>query len=130
MSAVSSKTCFWVPPAAAWGAQLHMPAAAADTTHFLFWKVSPDPLHVPMRCVLQRWNHHLHPDIRKDAWTEGEEQQLVAAHRQLGNKWSDIARRLPGGCLWGVLGGVVCERGGGGRAQHRPSLPYMPTVMS
>lgn len=46
--------------------------------------------------VLQRWNHHLHPDIRKDAWTEAEEQQLVAAHRQLGNKWSDIARRLPG----------------------------------
>lgn len=44
----------------------------------------------------ERWNHHLCPGIRKDAWTQAEEEQLVAAHRQLGNKWSDIARRLPG----------------------------------
>eukprot|EP00878_Enallax_costatus_P019180 GHUV01020226.1.p1 GENE.GHUV01020226.1~~GHUV01020226.1.p1 ORF type:complete len:135 (+),score=24.94 GHUV01020226.1:517-921(+) len=29
----------------------------------------------------ERWNHHLRPDIRKDAWTEEEEQQLVAAHK-------------------------------------------------
>ena len=44
----------------------------------------------------QRWNHHLRPDIRKDAWTEEEEHQLVEAHKSLGNKWSDIARQLPG----------------------------------
>jgi hypothetical protein len=45
---------------------------------------------------LQRWNHHLRPDIKKDAWTEEEEAQLVEAHKELGNKWSDIARLLPG----------------------------------
>lgn len=44
----------------------------------------------------ERWNHHLRPDIRKDAWTEEEEQQLVDAHRKLGNRWSDIAKYLPG----------------------------------
>ncbi|WIA37481.1 hypothetical protein OEZ86_014397 [Tetradesmus obliquus] len=44
----------------------------------------------------ERWNHHLRPDIKKDAWTEEEEAQLVEAHKELGNKWSDIARLLPG----------------------------------
>lgn len=44
----------------------------------------------------ERWNHHLRPDIRKDAWTEEEEQLLVEAHQQLGNKWSDIAKMIPG----------------------------------
>lgn len=44
----------------------------------------------------ERWNHHLRPDIRKDAWTEEEEQLLVDAHRKLGNRWSDIAKYLPG----------------------------------
>jgi hypothetical protein len=29
----------------------------------------------------ERWNHHLRPDIRKDAWTQEEEAQLVAAHK-------------------------------------------------
>lgn len=58
---------------------------------------------MPSTPTVQRWNHHLHPDIRKDAWTEGEEQQLVAAHRQLGNKWSDIARKLPGELFGGGL---------------------------
>lgn len=46
--------------------------------------------------MLQRWNHHLRPDIKKEAWTAEEEAQLVEAHKELGNKWSDIARLLPG----------------------------------
>lgn len=45
---------------------------------------------------MQRWNHHLRPDIKKEAWTAEEEAQLVEAHKELGNKWSDIARLLPG----------------------------------
>lgn len=44
----------------------------------------------------ERWNHHLRPDIKKEAWTAEEEAQLVEAHKELGNKWSDIARLLPG----------------------------------
>jgi myb proto-oncogene protein len=47
--------------------------------------------------AVQRWNHHLRPDIKKDAWTEEEEVLLVTAHKSVGNKWSDIARQLPGG---------------------------------
>lgn len=44
----------------------------------------------------ERWNHHLRPDIRKDAWTDKEEELLVKAHTLYGNRWSDIARYLPG----------------------------------
>ena len=44
----------------------------------------------------ERWNHHLRPDIRKDAWTLEEEGLLVDAHAKLGNRWSDIAKLIPG----------------------------------
>jgi hypothetical protein len=30
----------------------------------------------------ERWNHHLRPDINKNAWTEEEEGLLVAAHKR------------------------------------------------
>ncbi|PNH12315.1 Transcription factor MYB98 [Tetrabaena socialis] len=44
----------------------------------------------------ERFNHHLRPDIKKDAWTEEEEELLVAAHLRFGNRWSDIARHIQG----------------------------------
>ncbi|KAK4282385.1 hypothetical protein QN277_013769 [Acacia crassicarpa] len=44
----------------------------------------------------ERWHNHLRPDIRKEAWTEEEDIILIEAHKEVGNKWAEIARRLPG----------------------------------
>jgi hypothetical protein len=44
----------------------------------------------------ERWHNHLNPDIVKENWTEVEEQALFSKHMEFGNKWSDIAKFLPG----------------------------------
>ncbi|XAR58922.1 hypothetical protein NMG60_11014503 [Bertholletia excelsa] len=44
----------------------------------------------------ERWNNHLRPDIKKDTWSEEEERMLVEAHKKFGNRWAEIAKRIPG----------------------------------
>ncbi|KAF5751388.1 putative myb [Tripterygium wilfordii] len=44
----------------------------------------------------ERWQNHLRPDIKKDSWSEEEERVLVEAHSQVGNRWAEIAKRIPG----------------------------------
>lgn len=44
----------------------------------------------------ERWHNHLDPDINKTNWTPEEEVLMAEAHKELGNKWSEIAKRLPG----------------------------------
>ncbi|CAA7046609.1 unnamed protein product [Microthlaspi erraticum] len=44
----------------------------------------------------ERWHNHLRPDIKKDSWSEEEDRILIEAHKEIGNKWAEIARKLPG----------------------------------
>ncbi|XP_022926545.1 transcription factor MYB98-like [Cucurbita moschata] len=44
----------------------------------------------------ERWHNHLRPDIKKDTWSEEEDRVLIEAHAEIGNKWAEIAKRLPG----------------------------------
>ncbi|CAG7872628.1 transcription factor MYB118 isoform X2 [Brassica rapa] len=44
----------------------------------------------------ERWHNHLRPDIKKDGWSEEEDRILISAHKELGNKWAEITRKLPG----------------------------------
>lgn len=43
-----------------------------------------------------RWFNQLDPRINKKAFTDEEEEKLLAAHRLYGNKWAMIARLFPG----------------------------------
>lgn len=44
----------------------------------------------------ERWLNHLNPDIKKGAWTADEDEMLVDLHKSIGNRWSEIAKYLPG----------------------------------
>lgn len=44
----------------------------------------------------ERYINQLAPGIKRGPWSAEEERILHEAHRELGNKWVDIAKRLPG----------------------------------
>ncbi|CAG7887000.1 unnamed protein product [Brassica rapa] len=44
----------------------------------------------------ERWHNHLRPDIKKETWSEEEDRVLIEFHKEIGNKWAEIAKRLPG----------------------------------
>lgn len=55
--------------------------------------------HFPGRVGKQcreRWCNQLDPSIKTGKWSQEEEEALVAAHRRHSNRWSEIARELPG----------------------------------
>ena len=38
----------------------------------------------------------MNPDIKKNKWTEEEDQKIIQLHQDMGNQWSKIAKLLPG----------------------------------
>ncbi|GJM96923.1 hypothetical protein PR202_ga13799 [Eleusine coracana subsp. coracana] len=41
-------------------------------------------------------NHSSSVDHKKDIWSDEEDKVLIEAHKEVGNKWAEIAKRLPG----------------------------------
>lgn len=46
--------------------------------------------------VRERWYNHLDPSLKKTAWTSEEDERLRVLHSKLGNRWTEIARNMPG----------------------------------
>ena len=44
----------------------------------------------------ERWHNHLNPAISKEPWTEDEDRTILVEHARVGNKWAEIASKLPG----------------------------------
>lgn len=61
--------------------------------------------HLPGRIGKQcreRWHNHLNPDIRKERWTEQEDQAIIEAHKKYPFPHEESATSgpsLPSGCL-------------------------------
>ncbi|KAK4803610.1 hypothetical protein SAY86_003427 [Trapa natans] len=43
-----------------------------------------------------RWMNYLRPDVKRDSFSEEEEDLIIRLHKLLGNRWSLIAKRIPG----------------------------------
>lgn len=46
--------------------------------------------------ILARWVNHLDPFVSKSTWTEHEDRFILQRQEQIGNKWAEISRDLPG----------------------------------
>merc|ERR1719240_1542469 len=44
----------------------------------------------------ERWFNHLCPAVKKGEWTEEEDQLIADGVAELGTRWSEIVKRLPG----------------------------------
>ena len=44
----------------------------------------------------ERWFNHLCPAVKKGEWTEEEDQLIAEGVAELGTRWSEIVKRLPG----------------------------------
>ncbi|KAK6947750.1 hypothetical protein RJ641_001223 [Dillenia turbinata] len=53
------------------------------------------PGQIGKQCC-ERWYNHLHPTIKKDAWSRQEEAVIIHYHQLYGNKWAEKAKFLPG----------------------------------
>ncbi|KAF5763022.1 putative transcription factor MYB-HB-like family [Helianthus annuus] len=62
------------------------------------WRVLPK-LAGLMRCGKScrlRWTNYLRPDIKRGNFSKEEEETIMQLHKEIGNRWSAIAARLPG----------------------------------
>ncbi|KAI6701386.1 hypothetical protein NL676_015710 [Syzygium grande] len=79
----------------------------------------PDSCRHPDSCR-KRWENHLNPTIKKGELSPNEKETIKDLHKKEGNKWSSIAKQLPG-CTADQIK-VYCNSS----SRHRDAHPPIP----
>ncbi|CAM0944350.1 unnamed protein product [Alopecurus aequalis] len=80
-----------------------------------------------------RWTNYLRPDLKRGLLSDDEEKLVIDLHKQLGNRWSKIAARLPGRTdneiknHWNTHIRKKLKRMGVDPVTHQPVLPPRAT---
>ena len=60
------------------------------------WRLIASQLNRSPKQCRERWNGHLNPTINKGPWSFEEDLILAQKQNELGNKWAQISKFLPG----------------------------------
>ena len=44
----------------------------------------------------ERWHNHLNPSLKRKAWSDAEDRQILECHMRMGNRWAEMSKYLPG----------------------------------
>lgn len=89
--------CYCSPQGGAWSEEEDAILATMQKEVGNHWSTIAQ--HIPGRTgqqCAQRWRHKVNPNIRKDKWTEEEDNLLATLVEKFGCRWAEIARRCNG----------------------------------
>ncbi|CAH8315066.1 unnamed protein product [Eruca vesicaria subsp. sativa] len=81
-----------------------------------------------------RWINYLRPDLKRGAFSQDEESLIIELHAALGNRWSQIATRLPGRTdneiknFWNSCLKKKLRRKGIDPTTHKPIITELQTL--